>query len=430
MRLLCAYNVNIDAVHNVSGEIISELISNSASIIRTKMPETIRTSEDFFSGLLTCMKKGIGAELIVESQDVASFIEKSFSWEYRMGGNTGNIVNALAELGAEPVANVPSMSFKQAQLFSPEVKIPVFINDELRLSAPEDAAKDEDDLIHFVLQFDGNETVETSDEKIITPRENRFIATFDVMNSLLHANPAFDAYSEKCLDEVDGAIISGLHLAPMRTPDGRGYKELFSAKIEKMNEWKRRRPELYIHVELGNFRTSEIMRYAVDKLAVDSIGMNEDELAILEMSQPQWRNIIDSARRLRARLKIPRLCIHTREYIISVMQNLIDPLKEVDALTYGADVAASLVATGSIMRLPKTDDLEVSAIGAQAKDDFCEDYGGVSVGRGAYARFEGDIICLVPSLIAARPLVTVGIGDAMTAAAYYREVKALVEAHS
>ena len=102
----------------------------------------------------------------------------------------------------------------------------------------------------------------------------------------------------------------------------------------------------------------------------------------------------------------------------------IRPEDEIDALTYGADVATALVATGEVMKRPKIEGLKVSAIGSAAADDLSRE--GTRWGRGAYVTRDDQTICLVPSLICEMPKVTVGIGDAMTAAAYYREVEAMI----
>ncbi|MHC1630714.1 MAG: ADP-dependent glucokinase/phosphofructokinase [Methanotrichaceae archaeon] len=425
MKIICFYNVNLDAVHNLNGIHLSELIRRQKLKPKPKMPDQIRNAEDFFSGLLACMKKGTGAELAVENKKTAEFIEQNFGWIYRMGGNAGNMANVLAVLGAEPVVNVPALTPRQASFFHLNVKIPVIRDSNAILTSPAQAAKEDEDLIHFVLQFEAGTKVKISDDAVIAPRENRFIATFDSLNSELYLDPDFEHYCEDHLGEADGLLVSGFHL--LTAQSSKSHQAIIDRQIEKIKKWIRRKPCLYVHVELGDFENKKTMRYLVQNLKADSIGMNEDELALLERFHPGWKGILDAASRLQANLNVKRVCVHTREYTVSVTNNLIKPENEIEALSYGADVAAVLVATGQIMRKPDTNGLEVSAIGSDAMADFLKDIKGVKWGRGAYAIRDDRIICLVPSLICERPKVTVGIGDAMTTAAYYREVAAMIE---
>ena len=457
MKTLSAYNVNIDAVHSLSGDEITELLKGRKISSTNSRKSTIKTPEDFLSWLLHTMREGSGAELLVEGKEVTSFIESSFDWEYRMGGNAGNMANALGELGSEAVVNVPSMSRMQASLFHPLVKVPTFKDGELTLKSPEETSHGGEDLVHFVLQFGEGEIVNAHEGTIISPRENRLIATRDPLNSALCADPAFDAYSKEKIHEIDGALISGYHLVPSTAADGKSYNEVMDKALLRQRVWKRRRPDLYIHVELGGFESVRIMRHVLQNLTADSIGMNEDELATLVRSKPgrvgwpdlmglkdwkgvwdqrgvseggmvlNWKSLLEAARKLRSYLGVRRICVHTRDYIASVIDDLIDPSSEVEALTYGADVAAALVSKGLVMKKPEVDDLEVSAAGARATDEFCRNYGALRVGRGAYAQRGDEALCIAPSLFARRPILTVGIGDAMTAATYHREVEAILE---
>ncbi|TRZ67166.1 MAG: hypothetical protein D4Q77_03515 [Methanothrix sp.] len=427
MRVLCLYNVNLDAVHTIDGDRLSQLILEEgfrAGPDMPDMPETIGSAEDFLSALLACMDRGIGAELMVECRNAAEFIERSFDWSCRMGGNAGNMANVLGRLGAEVVLNVPSLTPEQASFFHSGVSVPFVKNGDATLVLPAEAAEEGEGLTHFVLQFEEGTRVETAGGAITSPRENRFIATFDPLNTRLFLDPDFDTYCKHHLDDLDGILVSGFHLAPFQSPEGRGYRDVLEEEIEMINRWKRSRPALYVHVELGDFQDAEIMRYLIGNLKVDSLGMNEDELGTIEDIDQGWRGLLEATARLWSRLEVGRVCVHTREFSISISDGHIRPEDEIDALTYGADVAAALVATGEVMKRPKIEGLKVSATGSAAAEDLSEK--GTRWGRGAYAICDDQTICLVPSLICEKPKVTVGIGDAMTAAAYYRGVEAMI----
>ena len=164
-----------------------------------------------------------------------------------------------------------------------------------------------------------------------------------------------------------------------------GYKEIFDRKIEQIRSWKEANPVLYVHAEMGAFHKSEIMEYLLERLPVDSLGMNEDELARVMSLKPGWRGTMEAVQQLRERLGLSRVAVHTSDYIISAMKGLIPPEREVEALTRGADAAAALAATGSITGLPPT---EVNPAGIDTRDEFLRD-GAVSCGRGAYMNSGG-----------------------------------------
>jgi ADP-dependent phosphofructokinase/glucokinase len=171
---------------------------------------------------------------------------------------------------------------------------------------------------------------------------------------------------------------------------------------------------------MGAFHKPEIMEYLLERLPVDSLGMNEDELARVTSLKPGWRGTMEAVQQLRERLGLSRVAVHTRDCIISVMKELITPEREVEALTKGADAAAALAATGSITELPPE---EANPAGIDARDEFLQN-GAVSCGRGAYMISGEEAICLVPSLLARHPKFTVGLGDTTTAAIFYEELLA------
>jgi ADP-dependent phosphofructokinase/glucokinase len=208
MRVICGYNVNIDAVHNISGDEISRLIEDFDLRPKIGLREKIGSLEDLVSGLLFCMRSGSGAELLIDDPEVAGLIGKTFAWQNRLGGNAGNMANVLAQLGAEPVLNVPALTSRQASFLHSGVRVAK--SDRLQPAAL--AAKEGKDLTHFVFQFSAGEKVATAEEIVVSPQENRFIASFDSLNRRLYTDPDFDSYCREHLDEIKGALIAGFHL--------------------------------------------------------------------------------------------------------------------------------------------------------------------------------------------------------------------------
>ena len=440
MNIICAYPVNLDAVYDLGEESISRFIQSAdPSGIKSEMKGSIRSREDLISSLLYCMQQGSGAEILVESRQLAEEIEASFPWSFRLGGNAGIMANLLAELGARPILNAPALEPRLAALLHPGVGIPV----SGRLIEPSLAAERPDlssEVLHFVFQFKESDRIPSPQGPISAAKDNRFIATYDPVNTRMVSNQDFDAYCRDFIQEIEGAILSGFHLAPRDR-----YREIFPPRIEQIRSWKEANPNIYIHVEMGSFQSQKIARHFLRLLEkADSLGLNEDELetataeysaigsspvssTVLSTARPkmsQWQERMQKAAGLREHLGIFRVSVHTRDYILSIMEEgKITAKEELLSLQKGADAAAALAATGSAKGMPP---VEVNPRGLEAQREFCQK-GAIAAngGRGATIQRNGLVVSLMPSLLAREPRITVGLGDTATAATFYQELKAI-----
>ena len=444
MKIICAYPVNLDALYDLGEERISRFIQSAdPSGIKSEMKGSIRSREDLISSLLYCMQQGSGAEILVESLQLAEEIEASFPWSFRLGGNAGIMANLLAELGARPILNAPALEPRLAALLHPGVGIPV----SGRLMEPSLAAERlglSSEVLHFVFQFKESDRIPSPQGPISAAKDNRFIATYDPVNTRMVSNQDFDAYCRDFIQEIDGAILSGFHLVPLDR-----YREIFPPRIEQIRSWKEANPNIYIHVEMGSFQSPGIARHFLRLLEkADSLGLNEDELetataeysaigsspvsstvlsTVLSTARPkmsQWQERVQKAAGLREHLGIFRVSVHTRDYILSIMEEgKITAKEELLSLQKGADAAAALAATGSAKGMPP---VEVNPRGLEAQREFCQK-GAIAAngGRGATIQRNGLVVSLMPSLLAREPRITVGLGDTATAATFYQELKAI-----
>jgi len=440
MKIICAYPVNLDAVYDFGEERVSRFIQSAdPSGIKSEIKGSIRSREDLISSLLYCMQQGSGAEILVESLQLAEEIEASFPWSFRLGGNAGIMANLLAELGARPILNAPALEPRLAALLHPGVGIPV----SGRLMQPSLAAERPDlssEVLHFVFQFKESDRIPSPQGPISAAKDNRFIATYDPVNTRMVSNQDFDAYCQDHIQEIDGAILSGFHLAPRDR-----YREIFPPRIEQIRSWKEANPNIYIHVEMGSFQSQKIARHFLRLLEkADSLGLNEDELetataeysaigsspvssTVLSTARPkmsQWQERVQKAAGLREHLGIFRVSVHTRDYILSIMEEgKITAKEELLSLQKGADAAAALAATGSAKGMPPN---EVNPRGLEAQREFCRlGAEAAGVGRGAFHKRDGLVVSLMPSLLAREPRITVGLGDTATAATFYQELQAI-----
>ncbi|KKH98386.1 ADP-dependent glucokinase [Methanosarcina sp. 1.H.T.1A.1] len=495
MNILCGYNVNIDSVYRISGAEISELLS---AFERTEIlekienpPGKILSESDFAAGLAYCMKNGCGAEWLVFEQAVFEFLKNRYFDKslVRMGGNAGIMANALSELGASRVVpNVAVPSKTQLSLFSE--KAVYFPDAHLQTEEkPDDgpgnhisssfspSSFSNQDPIHFVFDFSEGETFSLYGTEVRAPRENRFIATCDHLNFRLFTSSAFESYALKHAGEMDGALISGFHLLLETYPDGSTYKGILENSFSRLKAWKAKNDKLRVHVEFGHFASREIANAVFLKFAgtSDSIGMNEDELAMLHnlhgipaegILRMEAEAVGMAACKLASRHGLGKLFIHTREFVLAAFKPdsgnsggsgisgesgsseepwisgkwedkespalLKAAEKNLEAIGFGLRCAGAYAASGKLEGREfvekEASKLQESLFGRQQVQPFLEAFGGETCGQGAFALMEGYLICILPTLLCKSPLTTVGLGDTLTAGTFLRGLELDVQA--
>ena len=496
MNVLCGYNVNIDSVYRVSGIEISELLKNFESTeILGKIedpPGKILSESDFVAGLAYCMKNGCGAEWLVLEATVFEFLKNRYFEKslVRMGGNAGIMANALSQLGASRVIpNVAVPSKIQLSLFSGRsIYFPGTVTerkgnsetgsgktDSEEIDSEENmyAVSSSQDPIHFVFDFSKGDTFSLYGTEIIVPRENRFIATCDHLNLRLYVNPAFEKYAIEHACEIDGALISGFHLLLENYSDGSSYKTIIERILCQLEGWKVENDKLRIHLELGHFASKEIASSVFLEFVsiLDSIGMNEDELATLrhfhgvpgeEILLMEAEAVGNAVYRLASRYGLTRIVIHTREFVLTafkpnlelnskqasegsadfrVLEKLGDfkipslqkmAERKLKALKFGVSCAGVYAASGRLEGRTFVEEgaskLQESTIGRKQLELFLKTFNGQAFGQGAYA-FNGEyILCILPTLLSKYPITTVGLGDTITAGIFLRELELDVQA--
>jgi ADP-dependent phosphofructokinase/glucokinase len=497
MKILCGYNVNIDSVYRVSGAEVSELLETfEMTEILEKIenpPGKILSESDFVAGLAYCMKNGCGAEWLVFERSVFEFLKNRYFEKsiVRMGGNAGIMANALSQLGAfRVIPNVAVPSKTQLSLFS---KKAIYFPDASTQRKENSGTESEEDLdivfskqdpIHFVFDFSKGDTFSLYGTEVRAPRENRFIATCDHLNFRLFVNPAFEKYALEHACEIDGALISGFHLLLESYSDGSSYKTILENTLSQLRLWKAENDKLRVHLEFGHFASKEIASSVFLEFAAisDSIGMNEDELAMLRqfhgvsgegLLRMEAEAVGDAACRLASRYGLKNLLIHTREFVLTVFKPNVVPDKsdskqdskqdskpvsessanfrisgelgdfeisslqkiagqKIEALKFGVSCAGAYAASGRLEGRKFVEEeaskLQESAIGRKQLELFLKAFKGQVFEQGAYA-FKGEyILCMLPTLLSKSPVTTVGLGDTLTAGIFLRELELDVQA--
>lgn len=478
MKILCGYNVNIDSVYKISGAEVSELLDSfeRAEILEKidSPPGKILSKSDFVAGLAYCMKNGCGAEWLVFGQPIFEFLKNRYFEKslVRMGGNAGIMANALSQLGASRVIpNVAVPSKTQLSLFSGEaIYFPAELSEEKvenKFKKSTEVVSSNQDPIHFVFDFSKGDTFSLYGIEIVVPRENRFIATCDHLNFKLFVNPVFKEYALSHIREIDGVLISGFHLLLESYPDGSSYKTILENALSQLKEWKTKNDKLQVHLEFGHFASKEIASSVFLQLAAitNSIGMNEDELAMLqhlhgvpakELLNMEAGAVVKAACGLTFRHELSKLLIHTREYVLIIfkpgfkspgelqvseepgeasnltLQNIVE--KKLEAMAFGVKCAGVYAASG---RLKEREFVEVEAsklqesiFGRKQLEVFLKTFDGKTLGKGAYSSLGDYVICMMPTLLSEAPITMVGLGDTLTAGTFLRGLELDVQAQA
>ncbi len=449
MKILCAYNANIDSITHVEAGSLSRMIEeHSDRDLTDKLenpPGAISSISDFFTGLVICIRDGTGAEWLIQDMNVFEWLKETFleGSLMRMGGNMGIMANVLSELGASKVIpNVASLTKLQSSFFSDKAIFHPFNGKLYRNSEIENRLPDDEktELIHFVFDFKKGDTIVISGERISAPRENRFIATYDPLNFQLYIDEDFRNYSQAHAVKMDGAIISGYHMLQEKDPQGsEDYKEKIDQSFRLLQNWKRIRPELHIHVEFGHFSSGNIASYTFSTLSpiADRIGMNEDELAMLAglneidpkpITSMEPVAITEAAIDLCRAYGLRKMLVHTREFVVSVSSKKEDdPEIIIEAMNFGASCAAAFACTEKLAdretMLAIASGIKESKPGKQASSELADQMQKkleCSTVCGIHNSYQ---ITIVPTRICDDPVSTVGLGDTISAAIFLRELE-------
>lgn len=447
MNILCAYNANIDSISHIEGRKFSRLLEEHTDV-RDKIknpPGSISSIPDFLAGLALCMRDGTGAEWLIHDREVFEWLRQTFleTSIMRMGGNMGIMSNVLSELGASRVIpNVASLSKLQASFFSEKAIFhpyqgKLYSSNEIVNILPSEGSRPE--LIHFVFDFKKGDTFSLSGERIIVPRENRFIATYDPLNFHLSTDKYFREYSLEHAAEMDGAIISGFHMLQEDDSGQPGYKERLDMALDQLLSWKKGRPDLHIHVEFGHFSSEKIAKYAFSILSpiVDRIGMNEDELAMLAringvdpkpILSMDSMAIAESAIGLCSDFGLRRMLVHTREFALSVSCVEEDnPELIIRAMDFGVRCAAAFACSGKLADretlLEKSSGIKESELGIAEASKLAKNMDEQWKCSSTCGIYNACQVTIVPTRICDEPVSTVGLGDTISAAIFLRELE-------
>jgi len=440
--LISAFNANIDAVIKVSGKNIEEIISKynmEAATLLVDGSKSIKTNEDAIRGLVNCFKNGIAEEWLIEDKSVFDWLNTNIGYDnLQMGGQGGIVANIMATCGVKDVyVHTASSPKVQSELF---LNLPNLKNvnrfGELQKAFTINRI-DDVPLIHWIIEFDIDDTLSINGENYTCPKSNRFIATYDPLNFKLAIDEAFDKKMCDPLTSFKYIILSGYQMLQTKLSDGDSGIDRINESIKIIERWRKNNPNNILHFEIASTQDKIIRKYLVDHLVkdVDSIGFNERELIdILEVigeeklaeqchKETNSSNLFKGMIKVFDYMKCSRIQLHMFGLYITLQKkgNQISPIQNRKGMQLAAIVAATKAGTGAIDSkdiLLWSKDWEVSDVGLNELRSLSEtvshEFGANNlIEEGIFVNDSFEIIA-VPTIIIDKPITLVGMGDTIS----------------
>ncbi len=425
-----AFNTNIDAVLKVSGKKIVELakqlglgLKELEDIKQTKLEQP----SDVLKGLFKCFKNGIAEEWLTEDTLVYDWMVENLGYDrLQMGGQGGIVANALAVTGVQKVyAHTNSLPKLQAEQFLKRENLMSFDHEGKEKPAYNINREVDIPLIHWILEFDKNDSVELDGKTFTCPKSNRFIATYDPLNLHLVMDEHF--VNNMAKKKIDYIVLSGFHAL---TEKNNGVK-LQDDALPIIKGWKDNGD--LIHLEIASTQDIAVRKAIIKKIApiVDSVGVNEREaIDILEVTgyedlaekcnkDTHSINMFEAILNIKKHIKTPRIQLHMFGLYITIQDKgyKVKPEENLRGMMLAATVAAGKAGTGNIneeKNLLWAQGQEVSDIGLNELRDLSEHIKKPELLSHGIAEFDGFDIIAIPTILVEKPVTLVGMGDTIS----------------
>ncbi len=363
-RILLAFNVNIDAV-KYAGE--GELDSLS-------LPGELRY-------LRECAATGEQREVYV-SRDTLNFLLENLGYDtLAVGGQCGQAALASSSLGVTSYLHLA----RRCRIFGELLKGPVMVAGDREFVPLRKLREECTPAVHFVIEL------KKGDLHFGTPvpESTRFIASWDPEGEVLEIDQVFTELLRREVGGITKGMISGFHL----------LREDMVSRVRKaeelLREWKELSPELFLHLELAQYRSERVLREVRRRIfpAVDSVGMDISELRQLtgeEELTSALEEVCSCA---------PRVVVHCSSYALCLSDDYPKQVKA--ALQFGSLLAAYRASKG---RLPDMTQLERFSPPKPCR-------AGIEARRELMKHSFDRTLVVVPALYVEEPVATAGLGD-------------------
>lgn len=427
-----AFNVNIDAIYKINGKKIEQLISeNHITLKEIDEIQSVGFSmpKDIVLNIIRCFCKGIAEERITEDIKIYDWLKETFYYErLQMGGQGGIIANTLALLGIkEVIAHTNSHPKVQAEQFLHLSNLRSFDASGKLQNAALLSREDDVPLIHWIIEFSKGDAFCIDGKTFVCPKSNRFIATYDPLNTKLAMNIHFVDYLEK--NKVDYLLLSGFHSLMV---ENHGI-QLIENAVSILEKWQNNNPNMITHLEIASTQDRAIRKAIIDNIAplVQSAGLNEREVIDLlyitgkedlaeqiehETTAP---HLFDALMFLKEYLRVPRIQLHMFGLYLTIQDERFpyDAEKNLRGMMTAAVVSSSKAARGvleSYSDILQTFGQDVSDVGLRELKSLAMHLDKKELLDTGIAKIGKYKISAIPTILIDKPKTLVGMGDTIS----------------
>jgi len=434
-----AFNTNIDAVIKINGQRLAELIKEQG-ISRDELNRidhySLSEPVDVIKGVFRCFSRGIAEEWLANRR-VYDWMVANIGYDrLQMGGQGGIVANVLAVCGVKKVVNhCASLPEQQAKLFL-DLDNLLAVDERGQLGkAREINRRNDTPLIHWIIEFDKNDVLVLGEHEVVCPKSNRFIATYDPLNSHLAVDDNFVKALEQ--DVPEAVVLSGYH-ALTAEQDG---VALVKKSLPVIENWQKN--GALVHLEVASTQDAAVRRAIVEYVAsrADSIGLNEREtIEVLQVIDEAHlakicdedcsaENILQAVLTIKQKVGCRRVQLHMFGLYLTLQDKdfSVTPKQNRNGMCLAATVAAGKAGTGHLNHrenLMWAKGHQVCDCGLSCLRKIAEVLGDenfVKTGIGSYQGFD---VIAVPTILVEKPVTLVGMGDTISSVSLIGALKA------
>jgi len=385
---------------------------------REDIPVFIETPQDFFTGLVYAFSKGKALQIMIFDKETYRWIMEKFGpGKLRLGGTSANMAVALAPFGFKKVLVYANPLTKDLAELFPEFENIYVLSPKGEIDHPRRAWEGEGIFaIHWIFEFSKGQVLNLK-KKIVCPRDNRYIPSWNPVNSKLRIAEHFRKYYPKMAKDFSHFLIAGFHIMKDVYPDGTKVEEIIRDLVEFLKEVKKENPDIFFHVEFASIRPKDVRRGVEDIVLeiADSVGINEVELSWVaeDLGVGDPEKVVNSdpfeiekvATYLRESRNLSRVHVHTLGYYLSSIDTTnVDEEREWKALAFAALAAGKKARDGVIKKAEEVKEVMNVPLSP--------------VGLEAFEGLKKKGVLVLPTKVIEKPKLTVGLGDTISSLAF------------
>ncbi len=373
----------------------------------SEIPDSIKCAEDFWKGLIFSFVNGSALQLMIDSKEVYEWIMKTFgTGTLRLGGTSANMAKGLVPFPFEKILVYVYPLKKEIATLFPNSKN-LFVVGKKGLDHPINAYDGEGiDAIHWIFEFSEGQSITINGKTYTCPRSNRFIASWNPVNSKLEVRDPFKSYVIDHAEEISHFLVSGFHIMQDIYPDGETIEDRIDELLKFIKAVKDKNSKMKFHLEFASIRRDRVRKAVEEKLfsRFDSLGLNEVELSWIARDMGyDGKDIfnLDVERISRVISKImkgnlSRVHFHALGFYLLALRN------------YDLESQKKALAFASLAAAQRAMDGEINLERFKYMVDIYEKYD--------YKEWEKEEVhfILFPTKVVPSPKITVGLGDTIS----------------